>query len=213
VSLYTELVEYTGKPETLVRKRCQYAPWELAWLWHDIGGRIYTESDLYIYDLTKYQQYLRIEYGVRRVLRAVIEKYDWRAILDYGGGIGEWSIIAAQQGCDVVYYDLDGPTRDYALWRFNRHGVEIATPLDEAEALSREYDCVIAMDVLEHLCDPQPLLDWLRTHTRYLLANPREVEFGREIWPQHISEYTLEPEWRHIDWYLWERADDAVESV
>lgn len=208
MSLYAELAEYVGREETLVRERCEYAAWELAWLWPQYAGdptSFYTGTDLYIYDLTEYQQRLR-EAGLWPWVRRIFEARGWRTLLDYGGGIGQWSILAAEAGLEVTYYDLDGPTRDYALWRFARRGLHIQAPTCEEEALGCEYDAVVVMDVLEHLPDPAPLLDWLSRHTRYIFANPEQIRYNG-LYPQHISRYELAPRWRNVERYLWERSE------
>ena len=72
------------------------------------------------------------------------------AVADFGGGIGSVSLALARRGCDVTYIDLRSPQRDFAEWRFRKHGfagVSAADSLTECANL----DAVFSVDTMEHI--------------------------------------------------------------
>jgi SAM-dependent methyltransferase len=207
--LYGDLVAYTGREPQLVRARCETAIVELAWLWaqyRDNPTAYYTATDLYLFDLTKYQSELR-RLGVARAWAESVcnvrEAAGGCRVLDYGGGIGEWALIAALNGADVTYFDLDGPTLAYARWRFERHNAPVRVLT--SDPLGERYDVIVAMDVLEHLPEPQPVIERLAASAPYLYCNPGEVRYDW-LYPQHISRYDPRPQFERQGGYIWRRA-------
>ena len=207
--LYAELAAYTERDYELVEQRCMTAATELAWMWPAYEGDLtayYTDTDLYLFDLTRYQTNL-FENGVHKWLADMVPLNKWRVGLDWGGGIGEWTIILAQAGVSMTYYDLPGPTRDYALWRFEREGVTVQTPTEDPLLEHGRYDVIVAMDVLEHLPEPEParVMRRIGEHTNVMLCNPGEVKYNA-FFPQHISHYNPRPMWRPANGgYAWIR--------
>lgn len=206
MNLYQELAEYTGRPLELVTQRCQTAPIELAWQWERYRNdplSFYRESDLYIFDLTMYQTLLYGR-GFYDWYVKTIRTYGWRTVLDYGGGIGEYTIVAADEGVAPVFLEVAGSrTLDYALWRFDKRGlVNIEVWNENAGLTGDAFDFIVIMDVLEHLEEPVALIAKLAQCTRFVIANPGEVPYNC-IYPQHISRYSLNPYFEHVERYLW----------
>ena len=213
-TLYEELAEYTDAPVELVELRCQGAGAELAWLWrqgfHESATEFYASTDLYIFDLTFYQTMLK-QHGAHEGFGHLFPRPGVK-VLDFGGGIGEWTIVAAKKGCEATYLDVhDSETMEYAQWRFAKHGVKprILTDLDGPP--DEPFDLIVAMDVFEHLEEPQPLVERFARQARYLLCNPKEIKYNF-LFPQHISHYELEPHWKHVEHYLWESTASGREG-
>jgi hypothetical protein len=204
--LFADLVEYTGRDPSLVRWRCETAGVELAWQWEkykDNPLAFYRESDLYIFDLTNYQSALKT-HGFHKRLAELIFYYGWKTGLDYGGGIGEYTLTAAMCNTAMSFLEVkDSSTLKYAQWRFKKYGIE-PTILDENYSLDRNYDFIVIMDVLEHLPDPQPLVKTLAEHTPYIFANPEQIKYNN-LYPQHIGHYQLNTHFQQIETYLWQR--------
>lgn len=193
--ILNDLIEYTGKSEDLVRERCKYSTQEMVWHWDkykDNPLEFYRDTDLYIFDLTKYQSILvpTVNYMVEYAKEFKIKK-----VLDLGGGIGEYTLrLSIDAECEVTYLDLKGSkTRAYAQWRFGQAGIDPKLLDEDADWHSQEWDAVVAMDVLEHMEKPimQKALEAMRKNAKYIFCNPDQVRYN-EIYPQHITRFTLE---------------------
>ena len=209
-NLYKELAEYTGRSLTLVEARCQIANVEQAWKWEalykDDPLKGYREDDLYIFDLTHYQMRLQ-KNNMHQWFRDMIKKYGWKTGIDIGGGIGEQTIIAMEEGVDMAFCEVKGSkTLEYALWRFDKYKVRPKVFFEDYE-INKDFDFVVAMDVFEHMIDPEPVIKAVAKHAKYLFCNPGQIQFNW-LYPQHISRFTLEPYFEEVELYLWRRIDE-----
>ena len=207
-NLYTELAEYTGRPQTLVEARCQHASVELAWQFEKHKNdplAHYRESDLYIFALTRYQMAIR-NAGIHQWYKNNIIERGWKTGLDYGGGIGEQTILGIEAGAKMTYLDVMGSkTLEYATWRFrNRQILGFIGSVPETYKINEDYDFIVAMDVFEHMEHPQPVIEELAKRTKYIFCNPTEIQYNW-LYPQHISHFTLDPYFTKIDNYLFKR--------
>lgn len=82
-------------------------------------------------------------------------------VLDYGGGIGDLSVALAERGCDVTYLDVEGRSKQYARWQAERRGVKINFASTHQEIEGKVFDTIIVLDVLEHLYEPEGVLEFL----------------------------------------------------
>ena len=108
----------------------------------------YKETEHYIYDLIKFNSQGRID-SLLHPIRGI----NGYTILDFGGGIGLLSILLSHQN-KVFYYDVESRTKQFAMFLNEKIGGKV-TFLDSLEEVyNKEYDMVIAMDILEHLENP-----------------------------------------------------------
>ncbi len=186
-----DLVEFTGKPKELVAERCKVAAVELAWEWDKRRNTLqyYRDTDLYIFDLTFYQAMLVQDLNF--MLESAKEK-EIKKILDFGGGIGEYTIRAIKElGAEVTYLEIaDSQTLEYAKWRFKKHGVEPKIVDEKYPWQKEKWDAIFAMDVLEHLEDPEPTIKAFEETAKYIFSNPNAIQFNW-LYPQHISKFVL----------------------
>ncbi|MCL4387311.1 class I SAM-dependent methyltransferase [Patescibacteria group bacterium] len=186
-----DLVEFTGKPKPLVAERCKTASVELAWDWDKRKDTLqyYRDTDLYIFDLTFYQSMLAQDLNF--MLESAKEK-GVKKILDFGGGIGEYTIRAIKElGAEVTYLEIAGSkTLEYAKWRFKKYGVEPKIVDENYPWQKEKWDAIFAMDVLEHLENPEPTIKAFEETTKYVFANPAAIQFNW-LYPQHISKFVL----------------------
>jgi len=99
----------------------------------------------------------------------------------------------------------NSPTEAYARWRFNKHGVADKVKfMNEGFEVKQDYDFIVAMDVFEHMEKPQPVIEAIAKHTKYLFCNPNQIKYNW-LYPQHISQFSLEPYFKKVDLYLYER--------
>ncbi|MCS6886479.1 MAG: methyltransferase domain-containing protein [Acidobacteriota bacterium] len=113
-------------------------------------------SAYYIYDLAQFHLSYKHIVFTMDILRLAKGR-----VLDYGGGIGDLSIALAKQGNDVTYLDVEGRSKEYARWQAKKQGVSIRFVSSHEEIASDSFDTIILLDVLEHLYEPQPVLDFL----------------------------------------------------
>jgi SAM-dependent methyltransferase len=198
-----ELATYLNKDIVLVGERCKYTVPELAWQWHDNHSdliKFYKETDLYLFDLTMYCNHLQER-----------KHFDWyedklkqlklTTLLDFGGGIGEYSIVAWLNSYQTTYCDiLDSQTAEYAKHRFSTYNVN-PTIMGEQEAIPAFYDIIVAMDVIEHLPDADKWVRSIAEHCKYAFINP-EVPYSI-FYPQHISKVNLAPFFDQVEGNLW----------
>ena len=200
---YKELADYLKRDVRLVFERCNYARFELAWRWekykeHNFLDEFYKDTDLYLFDLTMYCDHLQ-KRGTFDWFRKMIKEKEIKTMVDFGGGIGEYSIIASEMGVKCTHYDFEGQLLDYATHRFKKRKLDIKT-----YDLSHDFpeaDLYVCMDVFEHLKDPVPNIEKISKLCKYMVCNPTEPPYNI-IYPQHLSRFIL-PQFELIDRYLY----------
>lgn len=79
-----------------------------------------------------------------------------RAYLDFGSGVGSNAILFARRGFAVALADVSETMLDFARWRLERRGLAAQFINLNLRPLPRDrFDLVTAVDVCEHLTDPQ----------------------------------------------------------
>jgi 2-polyprenyl-3-methyl-5-hydroxy-6-metoxy-1,4-benzoquinol methylase len=208
-NLYTDLAEYTKRPQVLVEARSIHASVETAWQFEQYKDKPlehYRNTDLYTFASTRYQMELQAN-NMHEWYQSAIKTFKWKNGLDLGGGIGEQTILAIEAGVEKMTFVEVGnsPTEAYAKWRFEKHGVADKIKfVNEDFKIKQDYDFIVAMDVFEHLEKPQPVIEAVSKHTKYLFCNPREIKYNW-LYPQHISQFSIEPYFKQIELYLFER--------
>ena len=87
-------------------------------------------------------------------------------VLTYGDGLGFDSIYLAQAGHHVDYYDLSEQGREFLAGLCRDSGARVEILFEESSIPSTGYDAIVCLDVLEHVPEPerviQQLCQWLR---------------------------------------------------
>ena len=114
----------------------------------------YAATPHYLYELRYWEASLDKQAWFQVVHKACL-KYRLHHVLDFGGGVGGLCAYLGRRGVVCDYLDVAGKTFDYASWRFQRRGLQVA--MFDASGSgwrpSGPYDGVFAWDVLEHLFD------------------------------------------------------------
>lgn len=208
-SLFYELGLYTECADPgEIQLRCAEAVKGLAQEWRDNVDpsdresveRFYNESRVEIYDLiawhTLSEDLSPLGY-VTALDFALREGCD--RCLDFGSGIGSGSLLFARHGLEVGLADISSPLQRFCRWRLQLRNL----PGDFFDLktcrLPREsFDMVTAMDVFEHLADPEETVERL-----WEALKPGGFLFGRfhaepdEDRPLHIVE-DFEPSFRRL---------------
>ncbi len=108
--------------------------------------KFYELTPFYVFDLA----YWHMERRQKKFRDEVVEIASGD-VLDYGGGIGDLCVKLAERGLNVTYGDVSGATFGFAQWLFEKRGYHIEAIDLEKENLSKQYDTIICIDVIEHL--------------------------------------------------------------
>ena len=97
-------------------------------------------------------------------LKKNITNLKYLKILDIGAGAGFISIPLAQMGADVTAVDLSESSLNTLTKKANELGMDKKIRIIHADAMSykntnEKYDLVLAFDVLEHVNEPQRVVD------------------------------------------------------
>ncbi len=123
--------------------------------------------------------------------------------LDLGCGDGAYMYCVAQKCRHVVGVDADHDGIRCAREQLTLHGVEnftlVHAPFGELDGAlprsMRRYGLVYCMDVIEHVTEPEALLDVMQRFTApggtVVVGTPLFVR-PDEVSPYHVKEYTVE---------------------
>lgn len=100
----------------------------------------------------------------QHILRSEIIKLTKGKVLDYGGGIGDLSIDLSKKGFIVDYADVYGNTFEFAKWLFQKKDYNIKMIDLNKEKLSKKYNTIICIDVIEHIVNAKTVLKNLVAH-------------------------------------------------
>jgi mycofactocin system glycosyltransferase len=171
-SLVAELAEYLGQPAASVAERCRNAAAAVAQSWREAApatpeaiSAFYRQTDGYLFDLTWWHT-LREDASALVQAEALQTALTQRActVLDFGSGIGSLGLLMAQHGLAVTLADINPHLNAYARWRFERRGLSVQwidMPQNTRTGSSlpaERFDFISAVDVLEHLPDPEAAL-------------------------------------------------------
>ena len=150
-----------------------------------VPGRV--ESDLYNEHVSRYHFCAPLVRGKR--------------CLDAGCGLGYGSAILAKSAASVVGIDNDELTIQEATQLYGRDNLHFAVAdVQNLPWGSREFDCAVSFEVIEHLSDPAALVDALKRITRpegiVILSTPNREAYNvsrGEAGPNpfHQHEFTL----------------------
>jgi 2-polyprenyl-3-methyl-5-hydroxy-6-metoxy-1,4-benzoquinol methylase len=165
--------------------------------WIDTARQFYASADHYVFDHlsanpTPTSVLKKLDRFDPRLL-AAIRSSPGKRFLEFGGGTGVFCEAMAHEGFQVTYLDIPGRVRDFAAWRFAKHGldIEMLTSNPDRLELERSYDVIFTDAVFEHLIDPEQVLDELLAH-----LNPG----GTFVFIVDLSGPTEnDPEHRHVD--------------
>mgnify|MGYP001559767756 FL=1 len=152
-SVIRELARYLNLNYEEVRQRVgSYSVLQAAELWRkekpDTRERVeqfYKDADFYLYELISWN-YGNVAYQQR--IESLLH-YRGKKILEVGAGIGSLCISLAYAGNEVTYYDISPKLSEFARQRFSERGLNI--PIAENLKSLRDFDIVVANDVLEHI--------------------------------------------------------------
>ncbi len=101
------------------------------------------------------------------ILREHIARYQFaskftkgKEVLDASCGTGYASDILGAK----VYYGVDISEEAVAYAKLHYKGFFEVMDLEKTPTLGNKYDVVVSFETIEHLADPKPFLEWVKTH-------------------------------------------------
>ena len=119
----------------------------------DAIKHFYQENPFYVFNLIFWHATRE-----QRALRLQMLDLAKGKVLDFGGAVGDMSAMAADKNLEVDYADLPGRTFDFAAWFFKKRGYQIAMIDLSREEISKNYDTIFCIDVIEHTTNPKDIL-------------------------------------------------------
>ena len=111
-----------------------------------------------------------------------------RSYLDFGAGIGSAALFFAYYGFSVSCADISNSMLGYSRWRFKRHHAKAHfIDLKKNKLPENKFDCVMSMEVLEHVPDPIETVNNIRLSLKpggYLFVTTPFLK--DEERPQHL---------------------------
>ena len=84
----------------------------------------------------------------------MLAKVSGRAALDFGPGLGVMLPFLAERFSALVACDEDPEVTEFMVGRLGVSNVEVVDSLDD---IGGAFDCTVALDVLEHIVDLDPI--------------------------------------------------------
>lgn len=179
----------------------------------------YTSTTSYIFDLmVESARDVRVQW--RKAVAATLDRF-WGSgganrsrVLDYGAGVGTDTLYFAEHCRAAYYYDLPGPTSEFAAKRFVRHGVPI-TRVTTTSTYNSEFDAVVSFEVLEHVIDPLMHLDEMVRLTKPggMLFLTESFGLIGDDYPSHLPQHSHLSTYGKLDELMSERGCRAVEML
>lgn len=141
-------------------------------------------TELSMYCLTKWNSEERYQF-IKAYIAYIAKKHGGK-MLDFGGGIGDLTILLANQGSNVDFLEVPSHTLNYAKWRFKRRFLDVHT-YTTLNKIKTTYDVIIVLDVFEVLEKPEAHLQKF-----YTMLNPNGLlitsipEFNEKDHPMNL---------------------------
>ena len=135
----------------------------------DEVAAFYRQADDYLYDLALFHSSGERRDYVRD-LAGIATRYDCTSALEFGCGTGSDGLSLMERGLDVTFMDYRGPLTRYLEWRLNRRGLAGRDILFVGEDSIPQADLVFALDVFEHLPEPETIAEVLAHKARKVLV-------------------------------------------
>lgn len=164
--------------ETLIQENADYLKWpreEILSCWGEKGTEkikqkwekenpktkkgienYYNTLDLYIPELSSWHAMVKNDDILKIVeFLQLCTKSNCSSYLDFGAGIGSSGLVFNYYGFSVTLADISDAMLNYSKWRFQRHNSKAGfIDLKKTSIGENLYDCVTAIEVLEHVPNP-----------------------------------------------------------
>lgn len=144
----------------------------------------------YMYDLSQWHETISREELTDELIK-VLHNHNITEVLDFGAGICEDAIVLCRNGLNVSTTDLPSDHYAFGLWRLNK-GNFPCKPIDIDKVWDSKYECIMLIDVLEHIVDIKEFIAHLGKATTYILERSpfgvhlKDKDHG-DLYPMHTN--------------------------
>ncbi len=164
-TVFFDYAEFRGIGVREVLQATRGATARAAEEWRRTPGGTFSEKSRHFYEKSPYiyavlEGYLlwkeiKKKENCLRILDFVGRNVAHGSVLEFGGGIGQQTLLmAANTRNRIVYMDVPGEAMDFSRWRFKKHGVSVemvAAEIDAWPVPEESFDCIVSDAVLEHI--------------------------------------------------------------
>jgi hypothetical protein len=198
-SILSEIGAFTGNPDLKeVEDLCLQALARVKGEWHEKVASLdkesvelfYNQSQGMLYELMWWHTLIEDLSPLAYVVALDFARmHGCGSYLDFGCGVGSGGLLFAKSGIKVTLADISTATLDFSAWRFSQRGLSARhIDLKECALPEKSFDFITAMDVFEHLVQPEKTV-----HDLWKALRPGGFLFGRfhaeadEDRPHHIT--------------------------
>ena len=116
-----------------------------------------------------------------------LKKAKCKTVLDYGGGSGYLAMMLDKLDFKVTFSEVNKISLDWMKHITKEDNLDIDILDLQENKIEQTYDAIIIKDVLEHLTEPQVVLDMLSKHTNNLIIIPNKITKEEDYLPMHFS--------------------------
>jgi 2-polyprenyl-3-methyl-5-hydroxy-6-metoxy-1,4-benzoquinol methylase len=116
-----------------------------------------------------------------------LKKAKCKTVLDYGGGSGYLAMMLDKLDFKVTFSEVNKISLDWMKHITKEDNLDIDILDLQESKIEQTYDSIIIKDVLEHLTEPQVILDLLSKHTNNLIIIPDKINKEEDYLPMHFS--------------------------
>jgi hypothetical protein len=152
---------------------CEFCDQEFARL----GERFYHESLAYLYDLIHFH-FSGYKDSFFNLIEIAMKNLDLHSIADFGCGVGLDGQMLMNRGFNVNFLDFYSPCTKFLKWRLAKD-MKFQGEVLELYKTHQKYDLAYAVDVLEHVQDPNVFLDYIFNSAQYVCINlfPHDLKY------------------------------------
>lgn len=116
-----------------------------------------------------------------------LRKNNSKTVLDYGGGSGYLAILLSKLGYKVTFSEINKISLEWMKYIVKELNLDINIIDLQENKIEDTYDNIIIKDVIEHLINPEAILDMLSSKTKSLIIIPNKIDKEEDYLPMHFG--------------------------
>ncbi len=139
----------------------------------------YKKGKSYLYDLTHFH-FSSYKKEFFSVVLNVINEFNLTNIADFGCGIGLDGQALLQKGHKIDFFDFTSPASKFLEWRIMKDLALKVSVNSPYHFIEKKYDLIYAVDVLEHIQQPDKFIEIMFSNSKYICLNLFPHSMGKQ---------------------------------